>query len=515
MKYRMTRTSERETFRSIAGHTMDLLSFAALITLISLVGFLVLQASTLPRLTPALPAISAGLIASTLLLLRQWKKGRDAERAMRAGAASRRRRDPVTQLLNTTGFLETLARQGQDVPNMAVICVSLERLRDVYDRLGEECGNEVLRELGVRVSEAFGQKDTVARIGDEVLALFQPLSSELKLTLVGGQINKLLGQPVSTPAGDVVVSSSIGVTFADMTKVTPCEALRQARLACSTARGTGGEVAFFDPSLDEAQRLRLDLEIELRQALQDRVLHMVYQPQIDERGATIGVEALIRWPHPTRGQIPPNLFVPLAESTGLAEILGRYAMDRAFADSRLWPNLKVAINVSPIQLQSADFVETVKTLLRRHEVKPSGFEFEITEGVLLEAGPLVLTNLDQLRKLGFQIALDDFGTGYSSLSYLGQFPIDKIKIDRSFVAPLGVRDDAASIIRAISDLSGAIGVKVLAEGVETRAQLDMLRAEGCNQAQGYFVAPPMTPDKVTERFGQPDGEPRGWRLRAA
>lgn len=503
------------TLQSIAGHTMDVLTFAALITLMSLVVFLVLQASTMPALADTMPAINAGLIASTLLLVRQWKKGRDKSRAMRAGVAHMRRRDPVTQLLNTDGFSEMLARQVDEAPKMAIICVSLDRLRDVYDRLGEECGDEVLRELAARLSSAFNQTDAVARIGDDMLALFHPSSSEIKLALVGGQITKLLALPVATPAGEVVVASTIGVNFADLSTVDPREALRQARLACSAARSAGGDIAFFDPTLDQAQRLKLDLEIELRQALAEGGLQMVYQPQIDERGATIGVEALMRWAHPTRGQIPPSLFVPLAEATGLGEALGRYAMDRAFADSRLWPSMKVAINVSPLQLQSPTFVPMVRGLLKEHGVKPSGFELEITEGVLLDAGAMVLSNLEQARKLGFQIALDDFGTGYSSLSYLGQFPIDKIKIDRSFVTPLGVREDAVSIIRAISDLSGAIGVKVLAEGVETRAQLDMLRAEGCNQAQGYFVAPPMAPDQITLHFGKVETLVRGRRLRAA
>ncbi|MBJ7485861.1 bifunctional diguanylate cyclase/phosphodiesterase [Brevundimonas sp.] len=511
----MTTRSPDALMRNVAGHTMDVLTFAALLTLASLVIFLVLQASAIPTLASSMPTINAGLIASALLLLRQWKKGRDAESAARAGASHLRRRDPVTQLPNAEGFVEALGHQASTQPRVAVVCVSLDRLRDVYDRLGTACGDEVLRELGVRLCSALGQSGAVARIGDDTLALFHPSSSEIKLALVGGQIGKLMSLPVATPAGEVVVGATIGVNFCDLSVTDPREALRQARLACSAARTAGGDLAFFDASLDEAQRLKLDLEMELRQALADGVLRMVYQPQIDERGVTIGVEALMRWPHPTRGAIPPSLFVPLAEAAGLGEALGRYAMDHAFADSVLWPNLKVAINVSPIQLQSTGFITTVRDLLKKHDVKPQAFEFEITEGLLLEAGTTVLGNLEHLRKLGFQIALDDFGTGYSSLSYLGQFPIDKIKIDRSFVTPLGVREDAASIIRAISDLSGAIGVKVLAEGVETRVQLDMLRAEGCNQAQGYFVAPPMARAQILQHFGQVETTVRERRLRAA
>jgi EAL domain-containing protein (putative c-di-GMP-specific phosphodiesterase class I) len=295
----------------------------------------------------------------------------------------------------------------------------------------------------------------------------------------------------------------------------PRDAIRQARLANAAAGSAGSPVAFFDSSLDHAQRLQLDLEVELRQALQAGELRMVYQPQIDETGATIGVEALMRWPHPTRGHISPSVFVPMAEAAGLGEALGRYAMEQAFIDSRMWPDLKIAINVSPIQLRSPTFLTTVNALLAQHGVKPGGFEFEITEGILLQADPVVLDNLEQLRRMGFQIALDDFGTGYSGLSYLSRFPIDKIKIDRAFVTPLGERSDAASIIRAISDMSNAIGVKVLAEGVETRPQLDILRAEGCNQAQGNLIGRPMLPDQISDLINAPASDDRNALSQAA
>ena len=488
--------------QTLAGHSMDALSLAALVTLVSLNILLVLNASAEPDMSQAMPAIQAGLIAAGIVLLRQWKKGRNAERATRAGTAHRQLRDPVTQLLNAEGFAEALGRQTCNEntrdKGLVVICVSLDRLKDIQDRLGDACGDEVLRELSDRLVSAFGEESTVGRIGEDMLAVFHPSSSGIKLALVSGQINRLMNMPVKTPAGDVVVPSTIGVNFVDVPTSAPRDAIRQARLANSAARSSGSPIAFFDGSLDHAQRLQLDLEIELRQALQVGELQMVYQPQINETGTIIGVEALMRWPHPKRGQISPVVFVPLAEAAGLGEALGRFAIDQAFKDSALWPGLKTAINVSPVQLKSRDFIGTVKALLAQHGVKPGHFEFEITEGVLLEAEPTVLESLQQLRRLGFHIALDDFGTGYSSLSYLGQFPIDKIKIDRSFVTPLGERHDAVSIIRAISDLSEALGLKVLAEGVETEAQLGMLRAQGCNQAQGYLIGRPMTPEKINE-----------------
>lgn len=510
----------RATPRSLAEHTTSALTAVALVTLVFIVGFLVTHAASSPVLASAMPAVYAGLIASSLVLVRQCKQDWNARRAGQAGAAHMAFRDPVTQLLNAEGFADALAHygppQGEDAEeSLAILCVSLGRLKDIYDRLGEACGDEVLRDLGARLVSAFGEDAPVGRIGEDMLAVFHPTSSGIKLALVGGQINRLMDLPVSTPGGDVVVPSAIGVNFVDMPVTAPRDAIRQARLANSAARTSGSGLAFFEASLDHAQRLQMDLEIELRQALQAGALQMVYQPQINETGATIGVEALMRWPHATRGQIPPAVFVPLAEAAGLGETLGRYAIDRSFADSALWPGLKIAINVSPIQLRSPTFVATVKTLLAEHGVKASGFEFEITEGVLLEADATVLGNLEQLRRMGFQIALDDFGTGYSSLSYLGRFPIDKIKIDRAFVTPLGVRSDASSIIRAISDLSEAIGVKVLAEGVETRSQLDILRAEGCNQAQGYLIGRPMQPGQITNLISATADESHDAETRAA
>lgn len=481
---------------------MDVLSLAALVTLIALIVLLVLRAGDDLAMAESLPAVLAGLIASGLILLRQWKNGRNAERAARGTTAYRQHHDPVTQLLNADGFIEALGRQtqaphGQD-QSLVVVSVRLGRLRDIYDRLGDGCGDEVLRELSRRLVSAFGERSSVGRIGENMLAVFHPATGGIRQALVGGQINRLMDLPVATPVGEVVVPSTIGVNFIHAPGIAPRDAIRQARLANAAAQASGAAMAFFDDSLDHAQRLQMDLEVELRQALQTGDLQMVYQPQINETGATIAVEALMRWPHPTRGQISPSVFVPMAEAAGLGEALGRYAMDKAFADSKLWPGLRTAINVSPIQLRSPAFMSTVRTLLEKNAVKPNDFEFEITEGVVLEADAVVLQNLEHLRKMGFQIALDDFGTGYSSLSYLGRFPIDKIKIDQSFVTPLEERQDAAPIIKAISELASAVGLKILAEGVETRGQLEALRAQGCNQAQGYLIGRPMAASQIIE-----------------
>lgn len=497
---------------------MDGVTLVALVTLVSLVMLLVMHAASDPALGRVLLVIEAGLIVSGYILLRQYRKSRNAERASRAHAEYRLRSDPVTELPNAEGFAEAIAVQGRATASsqedLAILCIKLDRLNEIHARLGEACGDELLRDLSGRLVTAYGTDGVVARVGEDMLAVLHPANREFKAALVGGEINRLMDLPLMTPVGDMAVASTIGANFLSRPVTSPQNALRQARLATAAALTSGAAVAFFEPSLDHTQRLHLDLEVELRQALHSGGLEMVYQPQIDETGATIGAEALMRWPHPTRGPISPTLFVPLAEAAGLAEALGKYAIERSFADSVLWPGLKIAINVSPIQLKSPTFADMVGGLLVQYGVRASNFEFEITEGVLLRADPAVLDNLDQLRRMGFQIALDDFGTGYSSLGYLSRLPVDKIKIDRSFVTPLGERKDATMIIRAISDLSIALGVKLLAEGVETRAQLDILRAEGCNQAQGHLIGHPMTPDQITALL-EPSSETRDARHRFA
>ncbi|MBB5744801.1 putative bifunctional diguanylate cyclase/phosphodiesterase [Brevundimonas variabilis] len=484
-----------------ARRTMDGVTLVALVTFVSLVVVLVARAASDPDAGHALLIIDAGLIGSGYVLLGQFRKFRNTERASRAHAEYRLRSDPVTELPNAEGFAEAIAFHGREAATsqteIAILCIKLDRLNEIHARLGEACGDELLRDLSGRLVTSFGSSGVVARVGEDMLAVLHPATPEFKAALVGGEINRLMDLPLITPIGDMAVASTIGVNFPARPITSPQNALRQARLAAAAALTSGAAVAFFEPSLDHTQRLHLDLEVELRQALQSGGLEMVYQPQIDETGVIIGAEALMRWPHPTRGPVSPTLFVPLAETAGLAETLGRYAIERSFADSVLWPGLKIAINVSPIQLKSPNFADMVSSLLVQYGVRASHFEFEITEGVLLRAEPVVLDNLEQLRRMGFQIALDDFGTGYSSLGYLSRLPVDKIKIDRCFVTPLGERKDATMIIRAISDLSIALGVKLLAEGVETRAQLDILRAEGCNQAQGHLIGHPMTPDQIT------------------
>jgi diguanylate cyclase (GGDEF)-like protein len=482
---------------------VDLLTSAALVAMTCSLLTLFTQAMRADVGGMTLPAVTAGLIAGALILFRQWRKSVHLSRTAAARSQYLIHHDPVTQLPNLAGVCTLLDEQrrravaeGEDPTFGAIVCVGLSRLQEIYDNLGHDCGDAVLVEISERLQGVFDDIDRVSRVGEDVFAIVVGSLTRAKLTVLSGQLNRLMDMPVPTPAGTVVIGSAVGVSFPDSDCSDPREAIRQARLALSAARNARAAVAFFEPEFDQSSRLRIELTRELRTALVGGGLAMVYQPQVNERGDLVGVEALMRWASPTRGEIPPSVFIPLGEQAGLGEAMGLFALGAAFRDSRRWGGLKVAVNVSPTQLKSTEFVMSVRRLLEHHDVRAEDFELEITEGVLLDPDPVATGNLDALRAMGFSIALDDFGTGYSSLGYLSQFEIDKIKIDRSFVVNLGVRPDATAIIKAITDLSSALGVKVLAEGVENGAQLRMLRSEGCKLAQGFFVGVPATADEI-------------------
>jgi len=488
----------------------DLLALAAVMAIAASVITLCVQALQTSNSAQVLPPVLAGLVAGALILLRQWRKSVQLARTSAARSQYLLNHDAVTQLPNLGGVVSLLDEQrrralseGENPTYGAIVCVGLNRLQEIYDNLGHECGDAVLVEISTRLQGVFDDIDRVARVGEDVFAVVVGSLTKAKLAVLSGQLNRLMDMPVATPAGSVIIGSAVGVSFPDARCTDPHEAIRQARLALSAARNARGTIAFFEPEFDQSSKLRLELTRELRAALVDGALRMVYQPQVNERGDLVGVEALMRWASPVRGEVPPSVFIPIGEASGLGEALGLFALGAAFRDSKRWPGLKVAVNVSPIQLKSQEFVPAVKRLLEHHAVKPSDFELEITEGVLLEADPVVNASLDSLRSLGFSIALDDFGTGYSSLGYLSQFEVDKIKIDRSFVVNLGLRPDATAIIKAITDLAEALGVKVLAEGVENGAQLKILRAEGCKLAQGFYVGEPATAEMIDTAVSAP------------
>jgi predicted signal transduction protein with EAL and GGDEF domain len=293
------------------------------------------------------------------------------------------------------------------------------------------------------------------------------------------------------------ISCSVGITITRSGEIEPVEVLRQADIALYRAKEEGrGRFSLFEPEMDVAIKSRRVLEGELRGALARGELAMHYQPQVDQQGKMIGLEALVRWFHPERGEITPSYFVPIAEQSGLILDLGLFALRRAFEDSHRWPGLKIAVNISANQIRDKSFITKLGALVRETRVNANHFDLEITEGILLGDDPETQTRLHALNKMGFGLALDDFGTGYSSLSYLHRYPIGKIKIDRSFIANLGIEAEADAVVDAIVKLARALGLGVVAEGVETAAQFAHLKAAGCAELQGFLFSQAVSADSV-------------------
>jgi EAL domain-containing protein (putative c-di-GMP-specific phosphodiesterase class I) len=272
-------------------------------------------------------------------------------------------------------------------------------------------------------------------------------------------------------------------------------------MALYRAKADGkGSFRFFEAEMDARLQARRRLEIDLRGALRGSELQVHYQPLVDlTTGAVSGLEALLRWPHPERGLIPPSEFIPVAEETGLIDAIGTYVLRRACLDATEWPDhVKLAVNLSPLQFRTGNVLESVRQALLQSGLPPRRLELEITETLLLERADYVLSVLHALRALGVRISMDDFGTGYSSLSYLRSFPFDKIKIDRSFVRDLGSKPDSQAIVRAILSLGTSLGISITAEGIESEADLACLRAHGCHEGQGYLFSKPRPQSEILE-----------------
>jgi predicted signal transduction protein with EAL and GGDEF domain len=343
----------------------------------------------------------------------------------------------------------------------------------------------------------------VARLGGDEFVILQPEADSSGASHLAQRVLRLFETPFELEAGVVEVGVSIGVTLISNPEIEPAEALRQADLALYGSKENGrNRVTFFEPDMDAALRMRRSLESDLRKALAEDSLTMVYQPQMDGKGQIEAMEALVRWNHPERGAIPPSIFVPLCEETGLILDLGEFVFRRVFKETAGWDNIRVAINVSALQLRSPMFMATLTRLVAEFRANPERYEIEITETALLGDDGVTRDNITMLKQEGFSIALDDFGTGYSSLNSLRRFSVDKIKIDRSFVHNLEANDEAEGLVDAIVKLGRAMKLDVVAEGVETEHQRDRLAACGCSTFQGFLLSRPVPADELDGLFSR-------------
>ncbi len=447
--------------------------------------------------------ISLGLGLVAIVLLHQSQRAAQSLIASEAKAKHMALHDALTGLPNRTLFADRLTQASERMKrhsgHVAVMCVGLDRFKDVNDTLGHLAGDELIRHNAHRIGTMIRSGDTVARLGGDEFVIIQSDTDAVSAAALAKRVLEGLTGTVSLESGQVFSTCSIGVTLLQDGDIEPAEALRQADLALYRAKDKGrGQYAFFEVEMDATIKLRKTMESGLREAIQLGDIDVVYQPQVDHFGAIVGVEALCRWTHPTRGPVSPAYFIPLAEECGLMVELGTAVMRRAMTDALRWPGLKVAVNVSAIQLRNRGFLNTIRELLAETGTAASQIEIEITEGVLLNDDSATQMILRDLRQMGFSIALDDFGTGYSSLGYLSRYPVDKIKIDRSFVSNLGVDPEAEAVIRAIVKLSKALNLKIVAEGVETRAQKQILRQTGCTIIQGFLFSRPVANSAIDE-----------------
>ncbi len=451
-------------------------------------------------LPPALVAFLLLLALAGSMLMRS-RQAAEALRMSETRAKHMAFHDHLTGIPNRAMFMERLghalavARRSSET--LGVVTIDLDRFKQVNDTHGHAAGDELIVAVTDRLLAGSREGDLVARLGGDEFAILCAQATMAGMSDFCSRITRALAEPFDLTYGQVFVGASAGVSLVVGGEYEPIEVMRQADLAMYRAKDEGrGRHAFFELEMDQAFRSRQALEADLRKALADGDLTVLYQPQIDQRGRMFGVEALARWNHPVHGPISPSKFVPLAEECGLIEALGRFTLHRAFMDSLAWPRLTVAVNVSAVQLRGSGLPNLLTELLAETGADPRRIELEITEGILMTDDVQTHQLLARIRAMGFSLALDDFGTGYSSLSYLRRYPVDKIKIDRSFISNLGVDDDAEAVVEAIVRLAKALQLKVMGEGVETAAQRTSLLKAGCGSFQGFLYSRPIEFDMV-------------------
>ena len=424
--------------------------------------------------------------------------------------------DPLTALPNRALFMNrlthSLARNARRPEAVAVLFVDLDRFKVINDSLGHQAGDALLVEVSARLRECVRPGDTVARLGgDEFAVLLEDLESLSEAPLVAERIAATVAKPFVCEGREVFVTTSVGIAFSRAGITGPEELLRDADVAMYSAKSKGkARYEVFDSRAQGSALDRLDLEIDLRAAVTRQEFRLHYQPIVDlSTNRIVEVEALIRWEHRQRGLLPPSDFITLSEETGLIVPIGMWVLEAACRQARAWQTehgmplpLVLSVNLSARQFQQPSLVPDIARLLQDTGLPPRCLKLEITESTVMHDAAVTLARLHALKELGVQLAVDDFGTGYSSLSYLKRFPIDVLKIDQGFVRGLGENPEDTAIVRAIVTVAKNLDLSVTAEGIETDAQLNHLRALGCDRGQGYYFARPLPADPFSSLFAR-------------
>jgi diguanylate cyclase (GGDEF)-like protein len=460
---------------------------------------------------PFIAVAIAGFAVLAGLILRHTRR---TTQAIAAGEMQLRHlamHDPVCGLPNRIYFgerLETvIAEVRRGGASAAVFYIDLDHFKDVNDTLGHHIGDELILNVTQRLSRVMRGDDLVARLGGDEFAIITSCASDsYSLQAIAGRIISAVCAPYSISGHNINIGASIGIAVIDRRARDAGDILRYADMALYRAKNEGrNRACIYDAAMDADLSQRKLLEGDLLHAVRNDGLAAAYQPIVNAAGdKMVAVEALARWTHPTAGVIPPSVFIPIAENSGLIVELGEWMLRRACMDGRHWPGLTVAVNVSPLQFRRSDFVDVVERILKETDFDPGRLELELTESTLL--GNLETAELSMLRlkAIGVRFALDDFGTGYSSLLYLRRFPFDKLKIDSSFVRSIETAPDAAAIVHAVVSLGRGLGMKVTAEGVENAEQHLFLRAAGVHSMQGYRFGRPGPPADIDARLDSPD-----------
>lgn len=414
--------------------------------------------------------------------------------------------DPVTELPNQVLLTDRISLQAAHAHRLeqrfAVFCLNLDHFKKINNAYGHAQGDQLLKMVGDRLLACLREDDTAARMGGDSFNLLLPnIGSEESASKMAHKILDNLKTPFDIGGREIFVTASIGIAIYPYDGLDAPTLVKNADTALQRAkeRGRNGH-HFFDAAMNQRAEEQMSLENHLRRAVETNALVLHYQPQVDTvSGRVVGVEALVRWYHPERGLVMPDRFIPLAEHTGLINPIGEWVLRNACAQARAWqlagqPPLRVAVNISPRQFQRSDLCRTIEQILRETGLDPCWLSLEVTESVVMQDVDHAIETLVRLKDLGVHLAIDDFGTGYSSLSYLKRFPIDLLKIDRSFIMDIPKIPDDIAIVSAVIAMAHQLNIKVLAEGVQSTAQLDFLRAHHCDELQGYLFARPLAAD---------------------
>jgi diguanylate cyclase (GGDEF)-like protein len=422
------------------------------------------------------------------------------------------RTDGMTGLKNRTGFNELLdSPRYQDAckaSELAVIYLDINGFKAVNDSIGHHGGDDLVKALTVRLKSVLPPDAIFARLGGDEFAVALA-GKEVRDTAAGAAsaVVHSLDQPFTIRGFEFHVTVAVGYAVAGGTGLTPGEVVRRADIAMYHAKnGAEREAVAYHSTMETGALEKKQVEVALRRAVEVGDLKVHYQPVVRAEDLTIvGVEALLRWTSKEFGTISPSLFVPVAEETGLIHDIGRFVVDRACQDMLNWPGLKMAINISPVQLRDPNFAEDILGIVQRYGISPHQIELELTEGILVNNPTIAKRKLAHLKSVGFTLSLDDFGTGFSSIGYLRQFPFDILKVDRSFVRDLGINSTANALIQSLVSLGDAMDLSVIAEGIENEDQLKLLRLVQCEYVQGFLISRPVPAEEITaliERLGQ-------------